>query len=107
MHSMYTPHAQKSQISDLIHFGNRDCYPYQSILIIPGPVLSYPIAIGAEGPVHDHVLMVLSLNIVCFCHFWYNLRITCRPQCTAAMATAVRAVRGSTGTISVGRALHL
>ena len=94
-------------MSDLTHFGTPDCYPYQSIIIDPDPVLSYPIAIGAEGPVHDHVLMVLSFNIVCLCNFLYNLRITCRPQCTAAMATGVRALRGGTGTISVGRALHL
>ena len=56
-------------MSDLTHFVTRDCYPYQSVLIVPGPVLSYPIAIGAEGPVQYHVLMVLSLNIVCFAYF--------------------------------------
>ena len=84
-------------MSDLNHFGTRDCYPRQWILVVPGPVLSYPIAFGAEGPVQDHVLMVLTLNIVRLCYLRYigeacfYLRNICRPDGTAAMATWGRA----------------
>ena len=70
MHSVYTPYAQQSKMSDITQFRTCDFYPYQQIFVVPGPVLSYPIAIGAEGPVQDHVLMV-SLNIVCFFDFRY------------------------------------